>query len=97
MLVEVNEVCVSFVDALAAHVTELVVFCATLQPVFRAAAQLTEDGLVTALALGLVGAGPTSEHAATLRLRMAANVVLAMQSAHATRKPVQVRLVGMLV
>ena len=95
MLVEVNEVCVSFVDALAAHVTELVVFCATLQPVFRAAAQLTEDGLVTGLAPGLVAVGPTSERAATLRLQMAAPIVLAMQSAHAIRKPVQVRLHGM--
>ncbi len=54
----------------------------------------TEDGHVTALAPGLVAAGPTSEHAATLRLRMAASIVLAMQSAHATRKPVQVCHVG---
>lgn len=57
----------------------------------------TEDGLVTALAPGLVAAGLTSERAATLRLRMAANIVLAMRSAHAIRKPVQVRLVGLLV
>ena len=57
----------------------------------------TEDGLGTAVAPGLVAAGLTSEHAATLRLRMAANIVLAMQSAHATRKPVQVRVVGILV
>ena len=75
----------------------LPMFGATLQPVFRAAAEWTEDGLVTARALGLVAAGLTSEHAATLRLRMAASIVLAMQSAHATRKPVQVRLDGMLV
>ena len=68
-----------------------------LQAALRATVHWTEAGLVTALALGLVAAGLTSEHAATLRLRMAANIVLAMQSAHATRKPVQVRLVGMLV
>ena len=71
--------------------------CVGLQPVLLGAAHWTEDGLATALAPGLVAAGPTSEHAATLRLRMAASIVLAMQSAHATRKPVQVRLVGMLV
>jgi len=94
LFVEVNELCVSFVDAFTARVTELVVFCATLQLVFRAAAQWTEDGLGTALALGLVVAGLTSEHAVTLRLRMVAKIVLAMQSGHATRKPVQVRLVG---
>ena len=68
--------------------------CVGLQPVLLGAARWTEDGLVTALALGLVAVGLTSEHAATLRLRMAANFVLAMQSAHAIRKPVQVRLVG---
>ena len=65
-----------------------------LQAALRATVHWTEDGLATALAPGLVGAGPTSEHAATLRLRMAANIVLAMQSAHATHKPVQVRHVG---
>ena len=96
MLVEVNKLCVSFVDAFTALVTELVVFCATLQPVFRAAAQWTEDGLATALALGLVAAGLTSEHAAPLRLRMAAKIVLAMQSAHAIRKPVQVRMLAQM-
>ena len=73
------------------------VFCVGLQPVLLGAAHWTEDGLATALAPGLVAAGPTSEHAATLRLRMAAKIVLAMQSAHATRTPVQVRVVGMLV
>ena len=68
-----------------------------LQAALRATVHWTEDGLATALAPGLVAVGPTSEHVATLRLRMAASIVLAMQSAHATRKPVQVRLVGMLV
>ena len=68
--------------------------CAGLQPVLLRTAHWTGDGLVTALALGLVAAGLTTEHAATLRLRMAAKIVLAMQSGHATCKPVQVRLVG---
>ena len=68
-----------------------------LQAALRATVHWTEDGLTTALAPGLVAAGPTSEHAATLRLRMAASIVLAMQSTHATRKPVQVRRVGMSV
>ena len=63
-----------------------------LQPVLLGTAQWTEDGLVTARALGLVAAGLTSEHAATLRLRMAASIAMAMQSAHAIRKPVQVCL-----
>jgi len=68
--------------------------CDGLQLVLLGAAQWMEDGLGTALALGLVAAGRTNEHAATLRLRTAAKIVLAMQSVHATCKPVQVRLVG---
>ena len=50
-------------------------FCAALQPVFWGAAHWTVDGLASALALQLVAAGLTSEHAATLRLRMAAKIV----------------------
>jgi len=50
-----------------------------LQAALRATVHWTEDGLGTALALGLVAAGLTNEHAATLRLRMAAKIVLAMQ------------------
>ena len=68
--------------------------CTVLQAALRATVHWTEDGLATALAPGLVAVGPTSEHAATLCLRMAASIVLAMQSAHAIRKPVQVRHVG---
>ena len=63
----------------------------------QARVHLMGDGLGLAHALQLAVAVLSTEFAAILRLRMAANVVLAMQSAHATRKPVQVRLVGMLV
>ena len=68
-----------------------------LQMALQAIVHRTEDGLVTARALGLVAAGLTSEHAATLRLRMAASIAMAMQSAHAIRKPVQVRFLALLM
>jgi len=64
-----------------------------LQTASQAAAQWTEDGLASAFALELVVVALIPEYAATLRLQMAAKIVLAMQSAHATHKPVQVRLV----
>ena len=64
-----------------------------MQTALRATTQWTGDGLASALALELVVAGLIPEHAATPRLQMVAKIVLAMQSAHATHKPVQVRLV----
>ena len=65
--------------------------CTVLQAALRATVHWTEDGLVTALAPGLVGAGLTSEHAATLRLRMAAKNALVAERRCATLKAVQVR------
>ena len=53
----------------------------------------TADGPGSTRALQLVVAGLGAEVVATPRLRMAAMIVLATQTAHATRKPVEVRLI----
>ena len=68
---------------------------AALQTALLETAHSTVDGPVSGCVQKIVAAELRGELAVTPRLRMAAKIVLAMQPAHATHKPVQVRLVCM--